>query len=631
MPEKKAAEELGVTRHRATSLISISQSFISSAKTATKDNGKHTELVEKAVSTSNAGSVKYFEAYWTAMRIYEGTFNTISYKEYANYLGNPDNIEILREFVNILQPLPNSLLLTLETISSRLYFIAEAQNIDRILEEFSKQWIETYQDSEWTNNYAIAHIVLFSLLLLNSDLHNEENTGSQSRFSSKMFVENTIYALKKEVSKSGENSVLGEENIEYQLSHYYESLRYNPLPLFTRQESRMASSATRNRRSSTYSVAALSLTSVPSTFSSTSTVIHESHTTANWKFHHHLPLPVLYLREPFDEEFINENHTYWMMDGIIEIADKQNKRDGNRNKGNTLIIENVQKFRKNPKLLFSWLKKSKKNTLFEESNSVAFLNTKSTWSTAKVRITEGRIFIFKLNSTVNKRLSTMKNLEDFKLLSSAYVVYNLFEAFAELAQDNVIICTGKTPSALVPTVGNFTITIPMGLRGQKVKLEFQTDTVEEAQLYVESINFWAARLTPVPSAQFEIVSNDEYGWSNNIMAQSEDIDAGNIEHNNISDWNPLYLLDLLYNEFDNITDETEFLTRLSELTEFTQDLESLIDNHNAVKPKMVTIWKGSLYFKKVMDNWNRRYLYLNKLHEKTSIYLLALQKTNEIL
>ena len=73
-----------------------------------------------------------------ASEILEGTFKDVSYKEYANFLGNDNNNQVLTEFVKLLSPLPSSLLETLFNLSKSIYFIAEAQNIDRILECLSK-------------------------------------------------------------------------------------------------------------------------------------------------------------------------------------------------------------------------------------------------------------------------------------------------------------------------------------------------------------------------------------------------------------------------------------------------------------------------------------------------------------
>ena len=84
-----------------------------------------------------------------ALEISNGTFKGIPYKEYANFLGSENNHQILSEFIKLLSPLPLSLLETLFILSKSVYFIAEAQNIDRILEILSKEWIVCHPNTHW--------------------------------------------------------------------------------------------------------------------------------------------------------------------------------------------------------------------------------------------------------------------------------------------------------------------------------------------------------------------------------------------------------------------------------------------------------------------------------------------------
>ena len=66
--------------------------------------------------------------------------------------------------------------------------------------------------------------------------------------------------------------------------------------------------------------------------------------------------------------------------------------------------------------------------------------------------------------------------------------------------------------------------------------------------------------------------------------------------------------------------------RIRELREFTTRLGQLIDIHNEVKPRLVKLWQDTLHFEKVMDNWNERYLFLNKQYKRREIYLATLQR-----
>lgn len=105
----------------------------------------------------------------------------------------------MTEFVKLLSPLPSSLLETLFNLSKSIYFIAEAQNIDRILECLSKEWIACHPNTHWKSGYKSCHIVLFSLLILNSDLHNSFQVDHKKiKFSMVAFINNTLRALREE-------------------------------------------------------------------------------------------------------------------------------------------------------------------------------------------------------------------------------------------------------------------------------------------------------------------------------------------------------------------------------------------------------------------------------------------------
>ncbi|CCE63187.1 hypothetical protein TPHA_0E00930 [Tetrapisispora phaffii CBS 4417] len=669
--------------------------------------------------------------YQIALEIFNFRYKKIDYKEYANFLGTSKNNKILKYYINLLEPFPHSLLALLEKLSERIYFIAEAQNIDRILEEVSIQYINffTNVDSQpnviglWHFNYKIVHITLFSLLLMNSDLHNEENVKHQqknkvSQYSVDTFLDNTIYAIKKEYFPDAPNREIDSLNLPNQdelvseLTSYFELNKNKPLSLFSKdgnkgeggggknknskkklekeytsisggnnsltvKGSSTNNRGTRSRRSSIYSLShtrSPSLHSVNSAFSSKTTATSNSYgnqtsdfdianTSADWKFHNNIPLSNLFHPEPFDSEFMHENFTYWFMDGIIMIASNSNHNkklnriyNNNSNNSNSNTDEasmrrltsssslnslatstdkknrDKSKFKSPQKLLFKFLRKSKKPTIFDEAiTPSAFLNEKSTWSRAKVQISEGRIFIFKLHHMLNistTNLLKIGDIEEFKKLSSSYVVHNLFNVLAELVQENVVIGQSPNSSNIVEARGNFMISIPNPLGKCKLLvLEFQTDTVEEAQLYVETINFWAARLTPVPSAQFELVSNEEYGWSSLLLSNPQKIN----KVPSISTWAPLLTSDLLCTEDDSIIDESPLQERIDQLTKFTTELEQLLDEHNNNKPKIIQIWSNTPSFDKIMDNWNHRYLFLNKQFEKQSIYLKALNKAKEII
>lgn len=585
-----------------------------------------------------------------AKKMLIGTYNEVGYKEYANLLGNKDMASVLKAFVAMLGPLPESLLASLQLLVSKIYFIAEAQSIDRILEELSRRWVECHPETFWEQHYKLCHIVLFSLLILNSDLHNDDGVGGQAKFSVQEFVENTVYALNKEAQGMGYTLEEVEPLIEEQLSSYYDSVKAKCLPLsarpadIPREESssqlrgHVKGSAHSRQRFSMRSVTMTSLetsssngTSVYSTPSS-QPVRKESNYSSNWKFHHNKPLPLLYCVENFDAEWNAKNDSLWLMDSIIRLCEKDlAQAKGNNESNDSLPVDDHR--RRDPKNFFRWLTRSKPKSIFEDVKSpIAFLDGNAKWIKARVRIAEGRIFVFILKSSSSLKVDFNADVNLLKKQCSQYFVFNLFEAVANLVQENVVQGHLPDPFHLMkdhPLKGNFTVVIPAGPQGQKTTLEFQTQSVDEARKYVQCINFWAARITSVPSTQLEAVSSQEFGWGPDLLSSKLDQQA--LDEIVLSSWKPLLSIDALYDELQSISDQPDLSTRLDELTSFTQQLQNKIDVHNAKKCNMVELWSKSSQFEMAMDNWNKKYLYLNEINERSSKYLNALQTASNAL
>lgn len=684
------------------------------------------------------------ESYEIAMAIYNNKFKKVTYKEYADYLGNKDNHKILCEYIQLLKPLPLSLASVLIHLSSKLYFIAEAQNIDRILEQISKDWIAEHPDTLWETNYEIVHIILFSILILNSDLHNEHIIRSKKdKFSSQTFIENTLYAIEKQIKNHYQEIDL--DDIKHQASlefkQYYDTLKNNPLPLFKGPRRRTMSTPTRNslnlsRNSSLRSMShvqqmssvlsdyddeprksisssnrlraqsvnmgnTLSRSNSVSSRKTTSSTF--SKTTASWKYRHNQPLPQLYIKETFDENLNRLNKSMWLMDCIIKINEKDLTKVASKksnissssqsNNGSSINGSDVTSIssstsavsavsssvKSHSKGIFNWLRRSKGKTMYQKSGkSMTYLDNSCRWVNARVRVAEGRIFIFRTNrsasnskrnsvtnsnnphnsmsstpqsSTINKTASSSSSSNNrvFSKASSTLslpmtsyknvtnsnkdtdnnkdpvynnkncVVLNLFECAASVVQENII--TGNQTKK-----ANFTLTFPKNLNGVQTVLEFETANFEMAHIFVECLNFWAGRLSPVPVEQFEIVSNEEYGWSSRVLT-GEPMTSHTLNTIHLCDWKPLLTMELFYDHMDEIPGKVPLLQKIEELKSFTDKLSKMIDEHNDLKPLIINRWDKSVNFDKVMDNWNAKYLFLNEQYNKRIIYLEALEES----
>ncbi|GAA5804889.1 hypothetical protein HPULCUR_010398 [Helicostylum pulchrum] len=122
-------------------------------------------------------------------------------------------------------------------VCSKLYFRAEAQQIDRILEAFAKRYWQCNPKTIFGSADTV-YAVVYSLLLLNTDLHVAQ--GSYTRMTRQAFVKNTMSTIKdQQLAKRTPNSMLAwEAHIEAYLKDMYISVKnYQILqPLQNQQE-----------------------------------------------------------------------------------------------------------------------------------------------------------------------------------------------------------------------------------------------------------------------------------------------------------------------------------------------------------------------------------------------------------
>ncbi|KAJ7647350.1 hypothetical protein FB45DRAFT_782018 [Roridomyces roridus] len=111
----------------------------------------------------------------------------------AEWLGGiaPVNKVALHHYLNFFDFSGLRLDLAFRRLCAKLYLKAETQQVDRILEEFSRRYWECNPASLY-GSANLVHAVSYSLLLLNTDLHVAE---LQTRMSRTQFVRNTLMAI----------------------------------------------------------------------------------------------------------------------------------------------------------------------------------------------------------------------------------------------------------------------------------------------------------------------------------------------------------------------------------------------------------------------------------------------------
>ncbi|KDE08850.1 hypothetical protein MVLG_00951 [Microbotryum lychnidis-dioicae p1A1 Lamole] len=126
-------------------------------------------------------------------------------KKYAEWLGtgSPLNALTLSLYIDRFDFTNLRLDLAFRKLCGKLYLKAETQQVDRILEQFSRRYYEQHATDDFGKMFKsrdVVHAASYSLLLLNTDLHVVDTTNRMTRT---QFVRNTISAIQAQVDGEG--------------------------------------------------------------------------------------------------------------------------------------------------------------------------------------------------------------------------------------------------------------------------------------------------------------------------------------------------------------------------------------------------------------------------------------------
>lgn len=166
-----------------------------------------------------------------ARRLFDEDFVSIKPAEYTQFLaaGDKDSSKIRAYYMSYFQWSPN-LLKSTRILCSKLYLKGESQEIDRILSSFTKSYIRQHRNNPFfTHNFEQIYIVIYSLILLNTALHNAE-LDKKSRISKHDFIKNTLETFVNQQTKKP-LGIKQKIAIETELAGYYDNLAHKELNL----------------------------------------------------------------------------------------------------------------------------------------------------------------------------------------------------------------------------------------------------------------------------------------------------------------------------------------------------------------------------------------------------------------
>lgn len=168
-----------------------------------------------------------------ATQLFRFEFISIEPIEYTQYLSGVDeeSARIRFHFMRLFL-WDSDLLKATRMLCSKIYMKGESQELDRLLLEFARAYLEQHSDNVFcTNNHEKIYIIMYSLILLNTALHNVE-ISRKNRISQTDYIRNTLNAfMTQNPQKRKALSVRQRIMIEKELGKYYESLVNEELEL----------------------------------------------------------------------------------------------------------------------------------------------------------------------------------------------------------------------------------------------------------------------------------------------------------------------------------------------------------------------------------------------------------------
>lgn len=168
-----------------------------------------------------------------ASKLFNEEFVLINPAEYTQFLAAPDaDSSRIREYYMDMFQWDASLMTSTRRLCLKLYLKGESQEIDRILSAFTKSYLKQHPTNVFcTRDFEKIYIVLYSLILLNTALHNSELTR-KLKISQTDYIKNTLLTFLQQNKKALKLlSIKQKIQIERELNVYYEDLAHRELYL----------------------------------------------------------------------------------------------------------------------------------------------------------------------------------------------------------------------------------------------------------------------------------------------------------------------------------------------------------------------------------------------------------------
>ncbi|KAI8147478.1 hypothetical protein BJV82DRAFT_595619 [Fennellomyces sp. T-0311] len=510
-------------------------------------------------------------------------------------------------------------------LCSKLYFKAEAQQIDRILEAFARRFWQCNPQSIFGND-DIVYAVAYSLLLLNTDLHVAQ--GNHARMTRQAFVRNTMSTIRDQVKslppekrdRTGQLfTKIWESDMEVYLKELYLSVKQSQIlqPLEQQSQQLSVTNTTEKRASM------LGGRRVAEFTRSVNTMIRNKsgrESAVIYPAEEKMSNPSSPLGSPRRDSF--SSHT----SGASFASSARN---------NTLLSPHqpmMSFMQSHASDLFTsrppYLKEGVvvRKHLLENGNQKA---KHREWRECFLVVGHGELKMYAMQGSTGEERRSMLRVNSFTTLADSLQGSKPSTTpWASSMQLLGTVTLNHSLSNILPPPGYnrqrpHVFAIQQSHGGVFL---FQAPSQEQVNEWVETCNYWAARQSkePLPGG----VSNMEYGWGSCLNDVILDLDALEISGKYLGDPDALSIYDWRPPAPPTVSSTSDEQVQFDALQKHLDALSDEINEHRELKRKILVKFPSkSQNHAKVMTNWESKSNYL--LHEiiKYQNYCDALERS----
>ncbi|EPY50166.1 guanyl-nucleotide exchange factor [Schizosaccharomyces cryophilus OY26] len=598
-----------------------------------------------------------------AMDIWNGSEKIVSNEDALSYLMQDDNYHrrVLEQYISLYDFENSDILQSLRILCGNLYIKGETQKVDHLLEIFSSRWCHTNPKEVFCTK-DIVHSVAFSILLLNTDLHIA-NIASSQKMTRSQFVSNTLSDILQALEASF-NSL--EDKYQFLLRSYAAASNPNDgsaaISSLSNNLSNLKGGLTKSHEKKNSKVKEIEAAFVDHWSLVLKEIYHSIKVSSILQPDRYLQAKPNSQQQIADDIFAHAKN--FSMSDNVSLKSNKSASDGRLedtitrpsssllfecNNDGVLLFHN--RFEKAMRHQFPEAKRSKSAMGYFQASCpspdlpsivITLRNQEHTPPFylpphCKYGILR---YLIRYSGKLKKKdvwMITLSILE--KDILSLYSIEGEFKDLQDLDVSKIGNPILKT--SIMSSVAHLVSLDNTGFRRTPApsfylethsgkRLQFAATRLGEAQAWIEALNYWAARTSRIPL--LGSVSNVDYGWSLCTgKQQMNDKDIKSSSHGerkypklSLKVWEP--------EPISGIPSQLSLIKQLNSFKGFSKVLSEASKKHEAIHLEMLVILssQNKNTFRRGVENWKARSLYLKSTIFKVKVYISVLKKYRKL-